>query len=316
MKHENKNLKKITAVSVLALLSASVMCSCGGTISGAPDSTPNNTGSQTAETKANTTTETETEMTETTAATETTSEITDDDSDLDVEITQEARYECYSAKENNYEYFFTFDVVIPHFEYRNPAHQEKQDKLNRYFMQIQEDLAEEMIMPGYVRVERADIEAIVLQDAMKDQFYTSNFNVTQADKQYCSICFSDYAYSGGAHGGGATSGAFVDLTTGDVLDISELVTSFDEFGDFLAAYFYDHYSEQYGQLMFWNQENLITYTKRELQSSWYLEENQFVVDFPAYTFGSFADGNQVVKVPLEECKSFFNDRGKALIWNE
>ena len=219
-------------------------------------------------------------------------------------------FETYSC--NDGEYFYTFDSIVPQFEFHNSAFTEQENKLNQYFKKRQDNSNDATSEPSeftnYKKIDRSLIESLLSENPQYNTSTTQSYTVLQTEDRYCSILMDCYMYGGGAHGSGWIEGYFIDLFTGDVLSLPDLFDSTDDFRHYVANYFYKEYYAEYSGLSQWDKETLFELFDTEAGSNWYIKDNALFVEYGDYALGSYADGHQLLSIPLEYCSDYWNDR--------
>ena len=126
----------------------------------------------------------------------------------------------------------------------------------------------------------------------------------------CTISMSDYIYAGGAHGMQAFSYHNFDLATGEELELFDVIEmSEDDFNEILVKcmtqavldgdiYLYDDYGTK-EEIMAKCMEYAEEYGPDHIFS---LSDYGIRIDFPAYSIGPYASGQQSVLIPYDMIK--------------
>ena len=127
------------------------------------------------------------------------------------------------------------------------------------------------------------------------------------------VFINNYFYGGGAHGTYYTSAYAFDVSQMQLIrSLDKLSASKDEFVNFAVQYFMQNYSDQYGTAPDWTEDILRKAMTEE--NAWYFSDWYFTVEFPAYSFNmTYADGPQLLQIPLNECLPHLNAYGKELL---
>ena len=232
------------------------------------------------------------------------------DEGFTVNVSTSKKYDTYSC--DGGVYFYTFDSECPQFEYSDTKHTEQQKKLNDYFTGVQDSMDNSKQGGSFQLVDRSTVESILETDYMKNTSTTQTYSVVEMNDKYCTVVMSNYSYGGGAHGYGWTTGYFIDLRSGNVLSLSDLFTSADEFRSYAGNYIYYEYYSQYSGLQAWNIETLTNSIGAEAGANWYIDEKALYIEYPAYTLDCYAAGSQLVSIPLDVCSYYWTDLSKDL----
>ena len=200
-----------------------------------------------------------------------------------------------------------FESTIPQFDFHNDAYLEKQNKINQYFLERQKRANEATSSENnYQEIDRSTVESFLSQNSRYDTTNTQAFRIMEQEDNYCTIVVDNYYYGGGAHGSQWIEGYCVDLLTGQILSLSDLFGSAEDFRHFVANYFYTEYSS-YSDLSDWSLENLYKFFEDGDGANWYIEKDNLFVEYGDYALGYYAAGHQLFSIPLDQCSSYWTD---------
>jgi hypothetical protein len=139
-------------------------------------------------------------------------------------------------------------------------------------------------------------EYIAEDPLLKYAEYKLSYKIGRADSQYISIVFTDYEYSGGAHGLYHNTAYTFDATTGELLDLPTVAQNSNYvsiINDEITAQSYEKMArdEYYS---FDGFESIDPWT-----SNFYLTDKGIVIYFDLYEYTSFADGIPEFLIPFE-----------------
>ncbi len=138
--------------------------------------------------------------------------------------------------------------------------------------------------------------------------YTSDMKLRRADTQFISLVYIKYRYSGGAHGYTWYAAHTFDVSSGEELALTDIITDPQQLKDVL----YDELKEAYPDLS-GLQENADYDYWSDIQTEdlvWTLENGTVTFYFAAYSLGAYAEGPQFVSVAVQDYPELFNDRVK------
>lgn len=235
------------------------------------------------------------------------------DNNFIVKVTSNKKYDTYSCDDGTF--YFTFDSECPQFEYSNPKYLEQQEKLNDYFINIQNAMDDSKNNTSYKLIERSAVEDILRDNSMINTSSSQHYEITQMTDKYCSIKITNYTYGGGVHGYGWNNGYVINLDEGTVLSLSNLFNPIDEFKKYIGNYIYNEYYTQYSSLLNWNVDNLTDAIEIEDGSNWYIKDDALYIEYHTYTLDCYAAGSQLVSIPLDICSYYWSELASELFRN-
>lgn len=209
--------------------------------------------------------------------------------------------------------YILYRYRIPYFSCDNldAEKTENLNMLNEHLRQIMDHPIREYEALGY---QEADFEKA------KDTVNASPIGHEQTETDYelveqgnvCTVMLGSNWYGGGAHGGYSLNTVLFDATQMKVIwDLNEISAAQNDFINFAADYFMEHYAEKYAGKTNWNAD----YLKQALTDggTYYFRNDSFYIQFPEYSFDAiYAEGPQILEIPLAQCLPHFNDYGKQL----
>ena len=156
--------------------------------------------------------------------------------------------------------------------------------------------------------------------------------ILRADPQVFSFAEDLYVYSGGAHGISQRIGVTLDTRTGEILELSGVVSDREA----LAEYVIDSLEEQYGSqdLLFegwkdtvWNEIHEVSYAEAwgldvdgaSMRLAFALSPSAMEVYFAPYEIGPYAMGTITVEVPYDAPEAGFREgylpQEERSVWN-
>ncbi|MCD8100620.1 MAG: RsiV family protein [Oscillospiraceae bacterium] len=142
-----------------------------------------------------------------------------------------------------------------------------------------------------------------------DSYYYWSWRLIDAERidgAVLSLLCTDYLYSGGAHGNFFYSGVSFDAQSGEILELSDIISDTDGFlsaavpyvcGDLYAQYgtgLYDYYEEEVKTLL-------------SEEPTWYLDAEGVTFVFPPYTLGPYAMGTAYSTCPCAEFAEYIDE---------
>ena len=242
----------------------------------------------------------------------TTATVTTESAVLSVSISDSKFSETYY----NGDIFYTYNSTVPQFEYNISSYSKVQDKLNKFFTDLQNE-------SNWTKTDGFYSECTPVDPDVKDKYerestdqnkyskihYSSmDYSIRHIDEKMCSVEIANDGYSGGAHGFAGSNFYCIDLKTGDILKLSDLFKDTDEFREYAANYFYNEFRSEYSGLSGWKTASLADAFSVDPGSNWYIMDDQLFVFYGQYVLGSYADGIQIVSIPLDICSYYWTDR--------
>lgn len=213
----------------------------------------------------------------------------------------------------NGEGYILYQCKVPYFTCDNPdaAITENLNMLNEHLRQIMIHPIREYEALGY---QDADFDkakkAVDASPIGHEQTETNYFLIDQGN--VCTVMLSSDWYGGGAHGGHSLNTVLFDAAQMKLIrNLNEISAAPNDFISFAADYFMEHYAEKYAGKTDWNAD----YLKQALTEggTYYFQNDTFYIQFPEYSFDAiYAEGPQVLEIPLAQCMPHFNDYGKQL----
>lgn len=128
--------------------------------------------------------------------------------------------------------------------------------------------------------------------------------VRRADSAVLSLLYQGYYYNGGAHGFTYHSAKNIDSATGEILELTDVVTDVEALPALLEAELF----KQYDSGQFYDDINMETYIEEQLDRLvWVLEYQGLSVYFDQYELGSYAGGAFHVMIPFAEHPELFTE---------
>lgn len=137
-------------------------------------------------------------------------------------------------------------------------------------------------------------------DGILSYSYTSTLDeISYFDEKYLSFCQQDYDYMGGAHGMPVWTGFTFDLTTGQRLELQDVIGNSEEE---LKEIVTEHFAEiiEKNPDNFWEDAVDSVREGTSFDSQFYLTEEGIKFYFSPYMLASYAAGFQEVTIPYEE----------------
>lgn len=137
------------------------------------------------------------------------------------------------------------------------------------------------------------------------------FEVMYLDNGLLSMTLADYRYTGGAHGGTILLAFTFDLSTGDQLNLPDMMTD-DRYKEFVNAVIREEIDRlvSEGELY-----ELAPFEDIGNTSQWYLTEGAIVFYFQQYEYFPYAAGIQEFAVTYDQLQTFMNDRYMSHFFN-
>lgn len=140
---------------------------------------------------------------------------------------------------------------------------------------------------------------------------TTNATLTRCDSSVVSLRGYYHDYTGGAHGMYAYGGENIDVPTGEVLELAEILTDPEGFYDKAIPYICDELVKTYTDGLFSGYEEAVTNAFAPNQTSnWYLTGAGIVITFSPYEVGPYAMGAPEITLPYAEFDSFIKENYK------
>ena len=128
--------------------------------------------------------------------------------------------------------------------------------------------------------------------------------VMRNDAKIFSFAVDDYAYFGGAHGEGGTTGYNYDAMTGERLKLDDLAEDASAFKNHIRSYVKEQCEKEvYKERVF---EEYETYLDDAIfaEDSWYFTENGILISCPPYSLGCYAAGSINFEISYETLKAY------------
>ena len=209
--------------------------------------------------------------------------------------------------------YYLYQCRVPFFVCGDPdaAITENLNMLNEHLRQIMIHPIRECEARGCQDVDFDTAKRIVDASPIgHEQTETDYELIRQGD--VCTVMLGSFWYGGGAHGGNSLTTVLFDASQMKVIwNLNEISAAPDEFISFAADYFMEHYAEIYAGKTNWNPD----YLKKALSEdgAFYFRDDTFFLQFPEYEFdASYAEGPQILEIPLAQCLPHFNGYGKQL----
>ncbi|MGI5976507.1 MAG: DUF3298 domain-containing protein [Candidatus Limivicinus sp.] len=137
--------------------------------------------------------------------------------------------------------------------------------------------------------------------------------VSRADSRILSLVYSDYSYTGGAHGNSVERAYIFDAQTGERLTLETLGENYEGLCDFLTEYMLElfeadsdgYYSEKIEEGFVDDNDYEKAFRGLLRDGSWYLDDNGMVIFSDVYELGSFAAGETEFRIPYSKLQEFF-----------
>lgn len=130
----------------------------------------------------------------------------------------------------------------------------------------------------------------------------------RADSEVFSFTGVYNGYLGGVHGYQFHGGQNIDVSTGKAIELDDIFTDRRKLSDFVT----ERYIEDYPKMDYLKEdipEKIDEYlVKEEYAVPWVIEPDGVTFYFDEYSIGSYADGEQVVKIFFEEAPELFTGK--------
>lgn len=137
----------------------------------------------------------------------------------------------------------------------------------------------------------------------------SNIYIKRVDSKVLSVEEDYYYFSGGIHGSSTYGGYTWDVSTGEILNLEDVITDVDSLPEILAEKFTLKYPDV---TIFADsiEDVFAEYLKpdRAIDFTWTLEHDGIVFYFGHYEIASYADGLQQLKILFAEKPELFNEK--------
>lgn len=128
--------------------------------------------------------------------------------------------------------------------------------------------------------------------------------VTRNDAAIFSFAVDSYAFLGGAHGCGATTGYNYDAKTGKHMQLEDLSEDSEAFKANVLSFVKEQCeSDAYRERLF---EDYETYLEETVfaEDSWYFTDSGILISCPPYTLSAYVEGTINFEIPYETLKTF------------
>lgn len=146
------------------------------------------------------------------------------------------------------------------------------------------------------------------------EYFYGYYSTEQAELARCDssvvsfrLYYSDY--TGGAHGMYTYSGKTFDAKTGELLELSDILTDAEGFYKEATPYIAAQLHEKYGDNLFAEYEDYVAGTFGADRSlNWYLDAAGIVIAYTPYEVGPYAMGSPEVTLPYAEFDTYMNGK--------
>lgn len=128
--------------------------------------------------------------------------------------------------------------------------------------------------------------------------------VTRNDKKVFSFAMDSYAFLGGAHGNGGTTGYNYDAVTGKRLKLEELSEDSAAWKEKILSFVKEQCeSDAYKERLY---EDYETYLEDAVfaENNWYFDENGILISCSPYSIGCYASGSINFEIPYETLRTY------------
>ncbi len=140
---------------------------------------------------------------------------------------------------------------------------------------------------------------------------STNATLTRCDSSVVSLRGYYHDYTGGAHGMYAYGGENIDVQTGEVLELVDILVDVNGFYDKAIRYISKELVKTYADDLFSGYEEAVTNAFAPNQTSnWYLTGAGIVITFSPYEVGPYAMGAPEITLPYAEFDSHIKERYK------
>lgn len=138
-----------------------------------------------------------------------------------------------------------------------------------------------------------------------DYSYEMLCDVKRFDEKLLSMLTVCRSYTGGAHGGHITEAVTYDLTTGTLLNLSDVLT-----GDIssVTPLLLDQLSKEDGLYPSYEADALDILNREGGPSNWYLSETGLAFFFDPYEIAPYATGTVIAEIPYAKLNGILNER--------
>ncbi|WP_303983399.1 DUF3298 and DUF4163 domain-containing protein [Niallia circulans] len=144
-------------------------------------------------------------------------------------------------------------------------------------------------------MEKLKKESICKESASACQFeYITNYQVKYNQNNKLSILFSDYQFTGGAHGNTVITTYNFDLKSGKLLTLDDFLPSKEHYGK--VTTYAIAYMKKHPEIFFADPEEFTDF-KVTNETNFYLADNGIVLIFQQYEVAPYASGNPSIFIP-------------------
>jgi len=132
-----------------------------------------------------------------------------------------------------------------------------------------------------------------------DSYYYNarrEMELTLVDENVLSLVIMEYAYTGGAHGNYGYTSVNFDATTGEILELNDIMEDAEGFRSLAQAYLIEILESEYGEELFDGYEDTVA-AMWDTEPTWYLSTEGITFVFDPYELGSYATGAISVTCP-------------------
>lgn len=130
---------------------------------------------------------------------------------------------------------------------------------------------------------------------------TQQLEISRVDSRVISLIERNSEYTGGAHGSYGSDGVTFDAKSGEILELSDLLTDTDGFQEKAEEFILGRLSEREAEGLFPDYENTIRQMWKN-DPDWYLDAAGITFSFDPYLLGPWAMGEVMVTVPYDELR--------------
>ncbi|MCD7957164.1 MAG: DUF3298 and DUF4163 domain-containing protein [Lachnospiraceae bacterium] len=147
-----------------------------------------------------------------------------------------------------------------------------------------------------------------------DSYYYNarrEMELTHVDENVLSLVIMEYAYTGGAHGNYGYTSVNFDVTTGEILELNDIMEDAEGFRSSAQAYLIEILESEYGEELFGGYEDTVA-AMWDTEPTWYLSAEGITFVFDPYELGSYATGAISVTCPYAEVGTYMKAAYSAM----